>query len=160
MAEQKQYNMESVVGNKVLIQLHSAAYQSLDIQGIESERFVAKVVGADGFGLWIENPRYCTMPVFDDNGEYIPPEKRGEVCYRAIVLIQWGFIQTILQFPEREAFFGGMNEPEIGFKRHALALAEAPEAGPTGIRRVVTVKSGGENSKPKARGKAGGKARG
>lgn len=108
--------IDQVVGTKVLIKLHRQAYEMLDLQGIESEKFVAHVVGVDAFGLWVENPSYTTIPVYDDSGEYIPPEKRGEVTHRAVFLLQWPYIQTILQFPDRPAYRGGVDEEEIGFK--------------------------------------------
>ncbi len=116
MTQREQYSMENVIGNKVIIQLHRQAYEMLDLQGIESEKFVARVSGVDSFGLWIENPSYTTTPVYDDAGEYIPPEDREEQVHRAIVLLQWPYIQTILQFPERTSFQGSEDEVEIGFK--------------------------------------------
>ena len=117
MVSRQNITMEDVVGTKVLIHLHRTAFESLrSVQGFDSEKFVARVVGLDGFGLWIENPQYRTVPVYSDEGEYIPPEKRSEVIHRAAVLLQWSMIQTILQFPDRPAFSGGEDEIEIGFK--------------------------------------------
>ena len=110
--------MEHVIGNKVLIVLHKQAYDLLSIQGIDSEKFVARVTGVDNFGMWIENPNYTTTPVYTDEGEYIPPEDRREVTYCAVMLLQWSFIQTILQFPDRPAYRGGADEGEIGFRPH------------------------------------------
>ncbi|MCC7477141.1 hypothetical protein IT575_01675 [bacterium] len=129
MAERQAITMETVLGTKVLIHLHREAYELLSIQGIESERFVAMVLGLDSFGLWIENPSYCTIPVYDDLGGYIPPEARVEVCHRAVVLIQWGYIQTILQFPDRMNYRPGVDETEIGFRRHLVEMGKASTAG-------------------------------
>jgi|WetSurMetagenome_2_1015567.scaffolds.fasta_scaffold1335432_1 hypothetical protein len=108
--------MENVVGNKVLVQLHRQAYEMLDLQGVDSEKFVARVVGVDSWGLWLENPNYTATPVFDDAGEYIPPEQRREVVHRAVILVMWPYIQTITQFPDRPAYSAGVDETEIGFK--------------------------------------------
>ena len=117
MTTRQNITMDDVVGTKVLIVLHRQAFEALkNVQGIESEKFVAQVVGLDGFGLWIENPHYKTVPVYSDEGDYIPPENREEVNHRAAILLQWGSIQTILQFPDRPAFSGGEDEVEIGFK--------------------------------------------
>ena len=110
--------MEHVVGNKIVVILHKQAYDMLDIQGIDSEKFVARAAGVDTFGLWIENPNFTTVPVYDDNDEYIPPEKRTEVTHRAIVLLQWSFIKSIMQFPDRPAYRGSVDEAEIGFRPH------------------------------------------
>ncbi len=119
MKAQRPITMEDVVGTKVLIKLHRQAYETLDVQGVESEKFVAQVVGLDSFGLWIENPAYTTIPVYDDEGNYIPPEDRAEVVHRAVFLLQWPYIQTIMQFPDRPAYRGGVDEAEIGFKSKA-----------------------------------------
>jgi hypothetical protein len=116
MTTRQPITMESVIGNKVLIHLHRQAYEMLNLQGVDSEKFIARVVGVDGFGLWIENPNYTTIPVYDDGGVYIPPEARAPVAHRAVVLIMWPYIQTILQFPERTSFMGSVDESEIGFK--------------------------------------------
>lgn len=117
MTMRQNITMEDVVGTKVLIHLHREAFESLkSVQGIDSEKFVGRVVGLDGFGLWIENPQYKVVPVYDDDGEYIPPEERKEMSHRAAFLLQFSAIQTIIQFPDRPSFTGGEDEVEIGFK--------------------------------------------
>ena len=108
--------MDDVVGSKVLIKLHRPAYEALEIQGIDSEKFVARVVGIDGFGMWVENPNYKSIPVYDDDGGYIEPEDRDEVIHRAVFLLTWPVIQTIVQFPDRAAYHASVDESEIGFK--------------------------------------------
>jgi hypothetical protein len=144
MAERPAVTMENVVGTRVLIHLHRQAYEMLSVQGLESERFVAMVLGVDGFGLWIENPSYCTVPVYDDAGNYIAPEDRREVCHRAAVLLQWGFIQTILQFPDRMQYRPSADETELGFRRHMMDLTtEASQHG-----GIVTPPGGGKISVP------------
>lgn len=120
--------MENVVGNKVLIHLHRQAYEMLSLQGIDSEKFIARVAGVDGFGLWVENPSYTTIPVYDDAGEYIPPEQRAPVTHHAVVLIMWPYIQTLLQFPERTSFQGTVEVSEIGFKSKLPKLGEGHHA--------------------------------
>ena len=118
--------MEDLVGTKALISLQPEAFQLLDVQGIDDPQFVARVLGFDSFGLWVENPRYCTTPVYDDEGNYIEPESRGEVCHRAVVLLQWAYIKTILQFPDRPTFGTSLNASEIGFKLQASGALGAP----------------------------------
>jgi hypothetical protein len=135
----KPVTMEDLVGTKALVSLHPEAFEILDVQGIDDPQFVARVLGFDSFGLWVENPRYCTTPVYDDEGAYIEPEDRGEVCHRAVVLLQWPFIKTILQFPDRPTFGTSLNASEIGFKL-AVPIVPAPAAG-TGKRRLAVAKA-------------------
>ena len=116
MSARHPITMENVIGNKVLIHLHRQAYEMLELQGVDSEKFVARVAGVDSWGLWLENPNYTTTPVYDDQGEYIPPENRSEVIHRAVILVMWPYIQTITQFPDRPAYTAGVDETEIGFK--------------------------------------------
>lgn len=120
--------MENTVGTRVLIHLQPEAFMAMDVQGIEEPQFVARVLGYDNFGLWVENPNYCTTPVYSDEGEYIPPEQRGEICHRAVTLLQWSSIQTILQFPDRPTYGATLNASEIGFRRQ-LPKATAKGAG-------------------------------
>ena len=126
MTTHQPITMENLVGNKVLVHMHRQAYEMLNLQGLDGEKFIARVAGVDGFGLWIENPNYTTIPVYDDAGEYIPPENRAPVTHRAVVLIMWPYIQTILQFPERVSFMGSVEETEIGFKSKLPKLGEGP----------------------------------
>lgn len=120
--------MENVVGTRVLIHLQPEAFEVLDVQGIEDRHFVARVLGFDTFGLWIENPNYCITPVYTDDGDYIAPEQRAEICHRAVVLLQWGYIQTILQFPDRPTYGATLNTSEIGFKLQLPAAQPAVSA--------------------------------
>ncbi len=120
MTMRQNTTMEDVVGTKVLVYLHREAFESLKaVQGIDSDKFIAQVVGLDGFGLWIENPQFITVPVYGDDGKYIPPEERKEVTHRAVFLLQFGAIKTLLQFPDRDSFTGSEDEVEIGFKAMA-----------------------------------------
>jgi len=120
--------MENAIGSKVLIHLHRQAYEMLGLQGVDGEKFIARVVGMDGFGLWIENPNYTTIPVYDDDGNYIPPEQRAPVTHRACVLLMWPYIQTILQFPDRTSFQTSVEETEIGFKALLPKSGEVKDA--------------------------------
>ncbi len=108
--------MEDVVGTKVLIQLNREAFELLDLPGVYSEKFAANVTGLDELGMWIEHPNYKVVPVFDDQDAYIAPENRIEESHRAVVLIRWDYIHTVIQFPERRGWRAGANESDIGFK--------------------------------------------
>lgn len=107
--------IEDLVGRQVLIIMHQAAFTDLAIQGFESPRFRAVVLGMDNLGLWIEHPDYKLTLVYDDEGNYIPPQARKEISYRAAVLILWGAIKTIVFFPDQEAVVPSEEIPVIGF---------------------------------------------
>ena len=108
--------MVDVVGTKVLIQIDREAFELLDLPGVYSERFAADVTGIDEHGMWIEHPNYRVIPIYDATDGYIPPEQRREESHRAVVLIRWDFILTVIQFPERGGWRAGANESEIGFR--------------------------------------------
>jgi hypothetical protein len=165
MEERQHISVESMVGSKVMIQLHRQAYDTLELQGVESERFVARVAGIDGFGVWIENPNFCTVPVYDDNGEYIDPDKRQQVCDRAVILIMWPNIQTIMQFPDRAEYRGETPETEIGFRArmHPAAVVSQPltpigASTPASGSSNASLNGTAETAKPaKGKDKKGGK---
>ena len=115
-AERSVLSMEDVVGTRVLIQLEREAFELLDLPGVYSEKFAADVTGLDELGMWIEHPNYKVVPVYDPDDNYIPPEKRSEESHRAVVLIRWDFIQTVIQFPERRGWRAGADESDIGFR--------------------------------------------
>jgi len=163
MEERQQINVESAVGSKVYIQLHRQAFDMLELQGLESERFVAKVAGIDGFGVWIENPNYCTVPTYDDNGQYIEPQDRKQICDRAVILLMWPNIQTIMQFPDRANYRPADVETEIGFKvRTHPAAVVAQQLTPIGILETSAsaapvVEPDGSGKSGKGKDKKGGK---
>jgi hypothetical protein len=53
------------------------------------------------------------------------------VVHRAVVLLQWPYIQTVLQFPDRPAFRAGVDEVEIGFKSKLSPAPPASSAEPS-----------------------------
>ncbi|MCB1188515.1 hypothetical protein KDL29_15245 [bacterium] len=112
----KAVTMEDVVGTRVLIQLDRTAYELLDLPGVYSEKFAADVTGIDELGMWIEHPNYKVVPVYDQHETYIPPEQRREESHRAVILVRWDYIATVIQFPERTGWRAGADESDIGFK--------------------------------------------
>lgn len=124
-----QLTMEDVVGTKVLIQLDREAYEVLDLPGVYSEKFAADVTGVDEHGLWIEHPNYRVVPIYDADNVYIVPEKRHEESHRAVVLIRWNIILTVIQFPERRGWRAGADESDIGFRPRTADVKkkEAPD---------------------------------
>jgi hypothetical protein len=108
-------SIDDLVGRQVMVHMHTQAFSDLNLQGFQAPRFRAVVLGMDNLGLWIEHPEYKMMPVYDDEGEYIPPGERKEVVHRAAILLMWGTIKTIVFFPELEAVVPTEDVPVIGF---------------------------------------------
>ena len=90
--------------------------RALDLPGVYSEKFAADVTGLDELGMWIEHPNYKVVPVYDQQETYIPPEQRREESHRAVILVRWDYIATVIQFPERTGWRAGADESDIGFK--------------------------------------------
>jgi hypothetical protein len=108
-------SVEDLVGRQALIHLHEPAFRDLNIQGFDSPRFRAVILGVDTLGLWIEHPAYKLTMVYDDEGNYIPPQSRKEIAYRAAILIIWGAVKTIVFFPDQEIVLPTDEVPVIGF---------------------------------------------
>lgn len=139
--------IEDTVGRQVLIKMCTQAFTDLAIQGFDSPRFRAVVLGLDNLGIWIEHPDYKLTMVYDDEGNYIPPSQRREVTYRAAILITWSAIKTIVFFPDQELVLPSEEVPVIGFShvhertrevdeaREQAALTEQVEAAAKKARR-------------------------
>jgi hypothetical protein len=108
-------SVEDLIGRQVLICMHDAAFHDLNIQGFDSARFRAVILGVDNLGLWIEHPSYKLTAVYDDEGNYIPPQNRKEIGYRAAILLIWGAVKTLIFFPDQEIVLPSEEVPVIGF---------------------------------------------
>ena len=115
MSDIARISIEDLIGRQVMVHMHPQAFTELNIQGFQSPRFRAVVLGLDNLGLWIEHPEYKIMPVYDDSGEYIPPGERKEITYRAAILLKWSTIKTLVFFPDMEAVVPTEDVPVIGF---------------------------------------------
>ena len=120
--------MENVVGNKVLIHLHRQAYEMLSLQGIDSEKFIARVAGVDGFGLWVENPNYTTIPVFNDDGGVHPAgaARAGDASRRCADHV--AVHPDPAAVPRAHVVPGHGGGSEIGFKSKLPKLGEGHHA--------------------------------
>jgi hypothetical protein len=110
-------SIDDLVGRQVMVHMHAQAFTDLNIQGFQAPRFRAVILGMDNLGLWIEHPEYKIMPVYGDEGEYIPPGERQEIVHRAAILLMWATIKTIVFFPDQEAILPTEDVPVIGFSR-------------------------------------------
>ncbi|MCD6282566.1 hypothetical protein J7J84_03025 [bacterium] len=115
--EYARVSIDDLVGRQVMVHMHAQAFTDLNIQGFQAPRFRAVVLGMDNLGLWIEHPEYKIMPVYDDEGEYIPPGERKEIVHRAAILLLWATIKTIVFFPDMEAVVPTEDVPVIGFSQ-------------------------------------------
>lgn len=111
----KPTTLETLIGSTVLVSLSQQAYQMLDLQGVDTHKFYAKVVGFDQLGLWIENPMYITVPTHTLEGDLIRVEQRKAETHVAHILIQWSAIMTIAYFPGRVGFAPSERVGTIGF---------------------------------------------
>lgn len=131
MMDYARITAEDLVGRQIMIHMHTPAFTDLNLQGFQSPRFRAVVLGLDNLGLWIEHPEYKIMPVYDDEGEYIPPGERKDEIHRAAILLFWGTIKTIVFFPDKEAILPTEDVPVIGFKLvPAVSRSPAQEEPP------------------------------
>ncbi len=123
-------SIKEIEGAKVLLRVNPDALKLIGVQGIDEPSFYARIVGVDQLGLWVEHPNFCSIPAFTEDGEYIPPEKRRKVCYKAYVLILWQFITSVVFFPEREGYAPAEEGVEIGFASHLRdQVGEGKESG-------------------------------
>ena len=108
-------SIKEIEGAKVLLRVNPEALKLIGVQGIDEPSFYARIVGVDQLGLWVEHPNFCSIPAYTEDGQYIPPEKRRKVCYKAYVLILWQYITSVVYFPEREGYAPAEEGAEIGF---------------------------------------------
>jgi hypothetical protein len=91
-----------MIGQKAYFKIRN--HQEMSFFGIISDQFHAKVVGIDGTGVWIENPKWETTSLRDDDGDIIAPEDRRKEIYLTNVLLFWPAIVSIMTCPGREGF--------------------------------------------------------
>ena len=91
-----------IVGQKAYFKIRN--HKEMAFFGIAEDQFHAKVVGLDASGVWIENPKWETTRVRDENGEIIEPEQRRKEVYTTHILLFWHNIISIMTCPGREGF--------------------------------------------------------
>lgn len=110
----KMMKIEDIINDVVLIVVENA--EGLATAGIDQDRFYAKVIGYDEFGLWVEHPNFEVVISEDSEGKPLPPEKVTREKFCASVQIQWRNISTLVHFPYREGFdFPSPFDRSIGF---------------------------------------------
>jgi hypothetical protein len=91
-----------VIGQRAYIKIRN--HQEMSFFGIKDSQFHALIVGADSFGLWIENPKWETVRLRDEDGSIIAPEDRRKEVYTAHILLFWQNIVALMTCPGREGF--------------------------------------------------------
>ncbi len=101
--------IEDTVGDIVLLILENT--DPLQDLGLNQKSIYMRVKGYDEYGLWVEHP-----------GLKIPklPAKGKKPVFQTVVssvLIPWGFIMSVVHFPDVEGFdFPSPFEQHIGFE--------------------------------------------
>ena len=96
----------------VLIALHN--HEPLISVGITQNALYAKISGYDDFGVWIEAPKFRIPNLKKKPGK---DGKQPTQMVAGRVLIPWGFIVSIVQFPGVEGFdLPDPMEQPIGFE--------------------------------------------
>lgn len=95
-------NTNDIVGKKAYFKIRN--HQEMQFFGIKEDQFHALVVGLDSFGIWIENPKWETTRIRDEEGQLIPLEQRRREIYTTHILLFWPNIVSIMTCPGREGF--------------------------------------------------------
>ena len=106
---------DEIIGQRAYFRIRQ--HEEMAFFGIREPQFHARVVGLDGFGVWIENPQWEFTRLRDDEGKIIPPEERRKEVHLTHILIFWSNIISIMTCPGREGFdvheakeIGGVDE--------------------------------------------------
>ena len=103
--------IEDIVNDIVLITLDN--FEPLKGVGITENRIYARILGYDEFGVWMKHPKF-RIPKADINST---PKKPAYQNVTASILIPWGFIASVVHFPNVEGFdFPNPFEKHIGFE--------------------------------------------
>ncbi|MFH1850960.1 MAG: hypothetical protein ABIA75_01305 [Candidatus Neomarinimicrobiota bacterium] len=108
--------IEDIVGDIILILLSDPA-PFADL-GINQKSIYTRVKGYDEYGIWIEHPglKIPKIPKEADLKAGKVPAKPRYQTVVATVLISWGFILSIVHFPDVEGFdYPSPFEHHIGF---------------------------------------------
>ena len=112
--DNKMMKIEDIVNDVVLIVVGKS--EGLAAAGIDKDKFFAKVIGFDEFGLWVEHPNFEVIISEDSKGKPLPPGKVTREKFCASVQVQWQHISTLVHFPNRGGFdFPSPFDRQIGF---------------------------------------------
>mgnify|MGYP003959672291 FL=1 len=100
--------IEEVVGDLILLVLEN--HEPLKKIGIDKDKLFVHVKGYDGNGMWIYHPGF-RVPNKTGKG------KSKTKKLKASILIPWGFIVSVVHFPDAEGYdFPSPFEMQIGFE--------------------------------------------
>ena len=83
--------------------------------------FLAKVVGVDNLGMWLENPNYHRVKVKDATGNPIAKVDQVEEELTAYLLIRWEYIDSIVTFPSNtdNETLANVNQLDLSYPKTA-----------------------------------------
>ncbi len=112
--ENTMMKIEDIVNDIVLVALTGG--EELHTVGIPNDKFYAKVLGYDEFGIWFDNPNFEIVISEDETGKPLPADKVSREVITSTIHIKWHYIASIVHFPEREGFdFPDPFSRSIGF---------------------------------------------
>lgn len=105
--EKSPMKIDNIMDDVVLLVLDG--HGPLKELGIEKNKIYVKVVGYDEYGIWADHPAF-QVPIIKDG------KPHGEKDVNASMLIPWGFIASVVHFPDVEGFdFPNPFDAQIGF---------------------------------------------
>ena len=106
------FTTEDIIGDIVYISFRdSERYQDI---GINKKSGHFKVLGVDGFGIWVSHPKLVVINSSNKSNKDNSLKKSIDSNF----LISWDNIKTIMHYPNREGYdFPSEFELDIGFKR-------------------------------------------
>ena len=104
--------IEDIVNDIVLLTLDN--FEPLKGVGITENQIYARILGYDEFGVWMKHPKF-RIPKPNVKSKR---KKQSFQNVEASILIPWGFIASIVHFPNVEGFdFPNPFEKNIGFEK-------------------------------------------
>ena len=103
--------IEDIVNDIVLLTLDN--FEPLKGVGITENRIYARILGYDEFGIWMKHPKF-RIPKPNAKSKR---KKQSFQSVEASILIPWGFIASVVHFPNVEGFdFSNPFVKNIGFE--------------------------------------------
>ena len=105
------FSTEDIIGDIVFISFRDPErYEDI---GIRRSSGHFKVMGFDGFGVWVSHPKLILIKSKKGSNEIKNSDKNIDANF----LISWDNIKTIMHYPERDGYdFPSEFDLDVGFK--------------------------------------------